>query len=82
MGTHRYVSAVSAEIVDGKLPEKRLIPRTLRRNVPVRTPDSAGRPHGGSGAYRWTSLVSAVMLARIVPLKPFSLNSLITHSEA
>jgi hypothetical protein len=43
------VSAVSAEIVDGTLPEKRFSARFLRHNVPVRTPDSAERPHGGGG---------------------------------
>jgi hypothetical protein len=40
------VSAVSAEIVDGTLPEKRFSKRFLRNNVLVRTPESAGRPHG------------------------------------
>ena len=40
------VSAVIAEIVDGRLPEKRLPPRALCRNVLIRTPESAGRPHG------------------------------------
>jgi hypothetical protein len=30
-----YVSAVSAEIVGGTLPEKRLLKRSLRRSVPV-----------------------------------------------
>ncbi len=34
-GTHRYVSAVSAEIVGGTLPEKRFSLRRLRRSVPV-----------------------------------------------
>ncbi len=34
-GTHRLVSAVSAEIVDGTLPEKRFSSRDLRRSVPV-----------------------------------------------
>jgi hypothetical protein len=34
-GTHMSVSAVSAEIVGGTLPEKRLSPRSLRRSVPV-----------------------------------------------
>jgi hypothetical protein len=34
-GTHRYVSAVSAEIIGGTLPEKRFPPRSLRRSVPV-----------------------------------------------
>jgi hypothetical protein len=48
-GAHKYVSAVSAEIGDGTLPEKRLSPRSLRHNVLIRTPDPAGRPHGGAG---------------------------------
>jgi hypothetical protein len=34
-GAHMSVSAVSAEIVGGTLPEKRLAPRSLRRSVPV-----------------------------------------------
>ncbi len=34
-GTHMAVSAVSAEIVGGALPEKRFSPRSLRRSVPV-----------------------------------------------
>ena len=46
------VSAVSAEIVGGTLPEKRFSKRFLRPNVPVRTPESAGSPQGGGGAYR------------------------------
>jgi hypothetical protein len=29
VGAHRYVSAVSAEIVGGTLPEKRLMPKRL-----------------------------------------------------
>jgi hypothetical protein len=81
-GTHICVSAVSAEIVDGTLPEKRFSPRCLRHNVPVRTRESAGRSTSGGGAYRWASLVSAVMLARIGPVKPSSVNNLIMHSEA
>jgi hypothetical protein len=40
------VSAVSAEIVDGTLPEKRLLPRALCRNMLIRTPESAGRSRG------------------------------------
>jgi hypothetical protein len=36
MGAHRYVSAVSAEIAGGTLPEKRFSRRFLRHNVPVR----------------------------------------------
>jgi hypothetical protein len=35
VGAHRYVSAVSAEIVGGTLPEKRFSRRFLRRSVPV-----------------------------------------------
>jgi hypothetical protein len=81
VGAYRYVSAVIAEIVDGTVPEKRLPPRTLCRNVLIRTPESAGRSHGGSGAYSLTSLVSAVMLARIGPVKLFWIKPLITHSE-
>ena len=48
MGAYRSVSAVSTEIVDGALPEKRFSLRILRHNVPIRTPESAGRPHGGA----------------------------------
>jgi hypothetical protein len=36
VGAHRAVSAVSAEIVAGTLPEKRFSLRPLRRSVPVR----------------------------------------------
>jgi hypothetical protein len=46
VGTHRYVSAVSAEIVGGTLPEKRLVKMFLRHTVLIRTPESARRPHG------------------------------------
>jgi hypothetical protein len=35
VGAHRYVSAVSAEIVGGTLPEKRFSRRFLRHSVPV-----------------------------------------------
>jgi hypothetical protein len=35
VGAHRYVSALSAEIVGGTLPEKRFSKRFLRGNVPV-----------------------------------------------
>ncbi len=83
VGAHMYVSAVSAKIVDGKLPENRFSLRYLYHNGLLRTPDSAGRPHGGGGgAYKSTSLVSTVMLARIGPLKPFLDKPLITHGEA
>ena len=43
MGTHRYVSKVSAEIVAGTVPEKRFTLRALRHNVSVRTRESAGK---------------------------------------
>jgi hypothetical protein len=45
-GAHRYVSAVSAEIAGGTLPEKRFFPRYLCRSVPFRRAESAARPHG------------------------------------
>ncbi len=46
-GTHRRVSAVSAEIAGGTLPEKRFSPRLLRRSEPVQHARmSAERPHG------------------------------------
>jgi hypothetical protein len=35
VGAHMFVSAVSAEIVGGTLPEKRFSLRYLRRSVPV-----------------------------------------------
>jgi hypothetical protein len=35
VGAHRNVSAVSAEIAGGTLPEKRLSPRDLRSSLPV-----------------------------------------------
>ncbi len=77
------MSAVSAEIVGGALPEKRFWWRYLRRNtILILTPDSAGRLHGRGGAYSKASLVSAVMLARIGPTKPFLFKALIAHSEA
>jgi ABC-type nickel/cobalt efflux system permease component RcnA len=81
VGAYRYVSAVSAEILDGMLPEKRLPPRALCRNVLIRTPESAGRSHDGRGTYSLMSLVSAVMLAGIGPVKLFWIKLLITHSE-
>jgi hypothetical protein len=46
VGAHRYVSAVSAEIAGGTLPEKRLPLRALRHSVPIRRVKSAGRSHG------------------------------------
>jgi hypothetical protein len=82
VGAHRYESALSAEIVDGTLPERRLSLRILGHNVLIRTPDSAGRLHRGGGAYREASLVSAVMLAGIGPVSPVLAKPLITHSEA
>jgi hypothetical protein len=80
---HSRVSAVSAEIVGGTLPEKRFSPRFLHHNVlgfarPSRPEDRTG----GGGAYSQASSVSAVMLARIGPVKPFLAKSLITRSEA
>ncbi len=82
MGTHRYVSALSAVIAGGTLPEKRFSRRFLRRNVPV---TRASRPRdrtGGGAAYSSTSRVSAVMLARIGPVKPVLIKYLIAHSKA
>jgi hypothetical protein len=66
------------------VPVKRFSLAPLRQtNVPYHTPESAGRPHGGGGgAYQAASLVSAVMLARIGPVKPFLLKALIAHSDA
>jgi hypothetical protein len=82
-GTHMAVSAVSTEIVGGRLPEKRFSVRLLHHSVPVRTRPSRPRDRtGGGGAYREASLVSAVTLARIGPLKLFLLKYLITHTEA
>ncbi len=52
VGMHIDESAVSAEIAGGTLPEKRFSRRFLRRNVPVRRAESAGRRTGGGGAYR------------------------------
>jgi hypothetical protein len=82
MRAHSCVTALSAEIVDGTLPLKRFSPRFLCGNVLIRVPDSAGRPHGGDAAYRKRSLVSAVMLARIGPVKPFLPKCLITQAHA
>ncbi len=60
------MSAVSAEIVGGTLPEKRFSWRRLRRSVPVRHARvGTGDRTGGGAAYRSTSRVSAEMLARI-----------------
>jgi hypothetical protein len=55
-GTHRDMSAVSAEIVGGTLPEKRFSLRCLRHNVPVqhvrvgRETARAEAEHTGSSA--------------------------------
>jgi hypothetical protein len=46
LGTYMKVSAVSAEIVGGTLPEKRFSPSSLRNSVLIRTPDSGKGPHG------------------------------------
>ncbi len=50
MGAHRYVSALSAEIAGGTLPEKRFPPRILRRNVL-----SPSRPGDRTAAARRTA---------------------------
>ncbi len=42
----------------------------------------SGDRTGGGAAHSKASRVSAVMLARIEPVKPFLANSLIAHSEA
>ncbi len=83
MRAHSHVSALSAESVGGTLPEKRFSLRTLRRNVPAHHA-RVGREDrtGGGAAYREPSLVSAVMLAGIGPVKPFLPKCLIAHSEA
>jgi hypothetical protein len=82
-GTHRTVSAVIAEIDGGTLPEKRFSPRYLRRSVPVQhAPVGREDRTGGGGTHSATSRVSAVMLARIGPVKPFLPKCLIAHSEA
>jgi hypothetical protein len=55
--------------------------RTRRQRArSARTSRPGDRP--GGAAYRAASLVSAVMLARIGPLKPFPPKFLIAHSEA
>jgi hypothetical protein len=50
-GTHSDVSAVSAEIVGGTLPEKRLPPRALCRKVPVQHA-RVGRKTAHAAAWR------------------------------
>jgi hypothetical protein len=60
----------------------------VRAEVPAPQRASSARPSrpkdrtGGAAAYSPTSRVSAVMLARIGPVKPFLLKCLIAHSEA
>ncbi len=51
-GAHRHVSALSAEIVGGTLPEKRLSKRTLRRSVPAQHARIGRKAAGGGAAYR------------------------------
>jgi hypothetical protein len=43
VGAYKSVSAVSAEIVGGTLPEKRFAKRFLCHNVLICTPESAGK---------------------------------------
>ncbi len=50
-GAHRSVSAVSAEIAGGTLPEKRFLLRYLRRSVPVQNARD-GRETARSAARR------------------------------
>ncbi len=84
VGAYMYVSALSAEIVDGTLPVKRFTPRSLRRAPTCSSPRASRLEDrtGGAAAYRWASRVSAEMLARIGPVKPFLNKYLIAHSEA
>jgi hypothetical protein len=63
-------------------PVKPFLGKSLPIHVPIRKPESAGRPHGGGGVYRWTSRVSAVMLAGIGPVKPLLFKDLIAHTHA
>ncbi len=76
------MSAVSTETADGTVPVKRLSPRSLHDNAHAGTHASpaAPAPHGDWGAHRWTSLVSAVTLARMGPVSAFLFKFLITHS--
>jgi hypothetical protein len=71
-GDRRRHAAGEAVLVEGAAPQGA---RSAR-------PSQPGDRTGGGEAYRTTSLVSAVMLERIGPVKPFLLKYLIAHSEA
>ncbi len=73
------MTALSAEIVGGALPVNRLAARNLRRHAHLS--HAPTRPEHG-GAYSVTILVSATMLSRIGPVKPFLLKDLSTHARA
>jgi hypothetical protein len=54
------------------------VPQRPHLHARVGRKDRTGR----GGAYRWASLVSAVMLTGIGPVKPFLFKSLVVHNEA
>jgi hypothetical protein len=76
------VTAVSADIVDGALPENRFRPRYLRRHAHISQAPSRPKHPRRDNAYSSTRLVSATMLSRIGPVKLFLCKSLITHARA
>jgi hypothetical protein len=71
-GDRRRHAAGEAVFVQEPAPQRA---RSARASRP-------GDRTGGGGAHTKASLVSAAMLARIGPVKPFSSNFLIVHSEA
>ncbi len=71
-GDRRRDAAGEAVLAEDPAPERA---RSAR-------PSRPGDRTGGGGAYRETSRVSAVMLARIGPVKPFLYKDLTAHSEA
>jgi hypothetical protein len=71
-GDRRRHAAGEAVLAEGPAPQRAGSARASRR----------GDHTGGSAAYKWTSRVSAVMLAGIGPVKPFWPKNLITQSEA
>jgi hypothetical protein len=79
VGAHRYVSALSAEIVGGTLPEKRFSRRYLPQRARSARANRPGDRTGGGGVYRVASRESAVMLAGIGPVKPFLFKPLIAQ---